>query len=136
MKKVYQSVKQAYPILITKDETSPQPYLVYIPDFKSNTSGISLVNVIEIARNAISEEGLAKQDLGLPIPEPNLNIRPKQNEILSLVDIDLAKYRRLTDSRTIKKTVTIPSYLNEIGTEKGINFSLVLTDALKKKLGV
>ena len=111
MKKTYESVKRAYPVLITEDKTSPQPFLVYIPDFESNTAGKNLVEAIEMARNAISEEGIARQDLGLAIPEPNLTITPKSNEIMSLVDIDLDRYRRLTDSRTVKKTVTIPSYL-------------------------
>lgn len=136
MKKTYESVKRAYPVIITEDKTSPQPFLVYIPDFESNTAGKNLVEAIEMARNAISEEGIARQDLGLAIPEPNLTITPKSNEIMSLVDIDLDRYRRLTDSRTVKKTVTIPSYLNELGNDRDINFSMVLTQALKKELGI
>ncbi len=136
MKKKYTSVKTAYPILITYDKASVHPYLVDMPDFNSNTSADTLVAAIEMARNALSEEGLAKQDLGLPIPEPNMSIQPGPNQMISYVDIDLDRYRRLTDSRTIKKTLTIPSYLNEIGNERGINFSLLLTNALKEELGL
>ena len=36
----------------------------------------------------------------------------------------------------IKKTVTLPSYLNELGKEKGINFSALLVNALKNELQV
>ena len=131
MKKEYKPVKAAYPVAIQKDNDD---FLVNIPDWKSNTSGKSLVDAIEMARNAISEEVLAKQDLGLPIPEPSTDYKGAKNEIVTYVDIDLDRYRRLTDSRTVKKTVTIPSYLNELGTKNKINFSETLTTALKEKL--
>jgi hypothetical protein len=38
------------------------------------------------------------------------------------------------DERTIKKTLTIPNYLNVLGEEAGINFSKVLTETLKDRL--
>ena len=38
------------------------------------------------------------------------------------------------DERTVKKTLTIPNYLNTLGEEEKINFSKVLTEALKDRL--
>jgi hypothetical protein len=52
------------------------------------------------------------------------------------VDINFKKYKAQRDNKVVKKTLTIPNYLNELGIEKGINFSLTLTEALKEKLDV
>lgn len=49
----------------------------------------------------------------------------------NLIGIDLLEYVRKSESKTVKKTLTIPSYLNEMAKEKGINFSKLLQEALK-----
>lgn len=54
----------------------------------------------------------------------------------SLVGIDLSAYVRDVDKRTVRRNVTIPSYLNEMGKAQGLNFSKVLSDALKSELDV
>ena len=52
------------------------------------------------------------------------------------VDIDFDAYRRAHDMRTIRKNVTIPSYLNDLAEQAGVNFSQVLQEGLKQRLGV
>lgn len=52
------------------------------------------------------------------------------------MDINFKKYKAQHNNKVVKKTLTIPNYLNELGNEQGINFSLTLTEALKEKLGV
>ena len=54
----------------------------------------------------------------------------------TMVDIDMDDYIRRTSSKTVKKTVTIPSYLNEMAKASDINFSKVLTEGLKKELNI
>ncbi|WPC20240.1 type II toxin-antitoxin system HicB family antitoxin [Pediococcus inopinatus] len=134
MQKKHQNLRAAYPVIISHDK--PDLYLVHIVDFNSDTSGTTLSEAIEMARDALSEEGLARQDAGLSIPEPSFDIEHPANTVVTYVDIDLAKYRKLSDNRTVKKTITIPSYLNELGREQDINFSETMTIALKEKLGV
>jgi post-segregation antitoxin (ccd killing protein) len=53
-----------------------------------------------------------------------------------LVDIDFESYRRANDVRTVRKNVTVPSWLNDMAGKSGINFSQVLQDGLKNKLNV
>ncbi|WP_438467817.1 type II toxin-antitoxin system HicB family antitoxin [Streptococcus pluranimalium] len=48
------------------------------------------------------------------------------------VNLDLAREKHF--GKPVKKTLTIPSYINAIAIENGINFSQVLTEALKDKL--
>ena len=69
------------------------------------------------------------------------NIIPRQaqlgaNDILSLVDVDFDAYRRANDMRTVRKNVTLPNYMNELAVKAGVNFSQVLQEGLKQRLGV
>lgn len=56
--------------------------------------------------------------------------------IVSLVCCDTVEYRKLYDSRAVKKTLTIPNWLNTLADRAGVNFSTVLQDALKAKLDI
>ena len=46
------------------------------------------------------------------------------------------EYRKRFNNKAVKKTLTIPEWLNEAAQESNVNFSLVLQDALKEKLGI
>ncbi len=50
--------------------------------------------------------------------------------------VDFDAYRRANDMRTVRKNVTLPGRLNDLAEKAGLNFSLVLQDALKERLGV
>ena len=58
------------------------------------------------------------------------------NDTETLVDIDFNRFKAQSKNIVVKKTLSIPKYLNELGTNAGINFSQTLTEALKEKLGV
>lgn len=53
-----------------------------------------------------------------------------------LVEFDLMQYRRTHNTKAIKKTLTIPEWLNEAAIAQNINFSQVLQDALIQKVGL
>ena len=50
--------------------------------------------------------------------------------------IDTEKVVKESSSKSVKKTVTIPSWLNEAGMKKKLNFSKILQDGIKKELGI
>lgn len=54
----------------------------------------------------------------------------------TLISIDMDDYIRRTSTKTVKKTVTIPSYLNEMAKSHNINFSQVLTEGLINELQI
>ena len=58
----------------------------------------------------------------------------QDDDILTLVDVDMIDYRKKHDNRTVKKNCTIPYYLNVEAEKVGINFSRLLQEALKQKL--
>lgn len=130
-------MKNSYPIILTPDEVG---YVVYIPDFSINTEGDTLTEAIEMARDAIGLMGIDMQDDGATLPEPSdfttIQKNSADGDIVTLVDVDFAEYRRKNDLRTVKKNCTIPSWLNFEAEKAGVNFSAVLQAALKKELHI
>ena len=127
-------MKQAYPIILTPSEHG---YVVYVPDLDINTEGKDLADAIDMAADAIGLWGISAQDLGREIPAPSAALpacAPPQTPPYALVDFDA--YRRANDMRTVRKNVTLQSWLNDLAEKAGVNFSQVLQDALKQRLGV
>ena len=54
--------------------------------------------------------------------------------LVNMVFVDVASYAKEHFEKSVKKTLTIPAWLNNAALEKGINFSQVLQDALKAQL--
>ncbi|MCL2201454.1 MAG: type II toxin-antitoxin system HicB family antitoxin [Oscillospiraceae bacterium] len=127
-------MKIAYPIIITKGK---KYLIVSIPDCEIDTQGETIVDAIDMARDAISLWCVGQQDAGRPLPPPSeiTALKHNKDDILSLVDVDIDSYRRKLDNRTVRKNLTVPSWLCEQAEEVGINFSGVLQEALKQKLG-
>ncbi|MGN1047598.1 MAG: type II toxin-antitoxin system HicB family antitoxin [Eubacteriales bacterium] len=128
-------MKNSYPIILTPDKDG---YVVYLPDFDSNTEGNTVTDAIEMARDAIGLLGITLEDMGkeLPLPTDINNVKHDKNEIVTLVDVDFEEYRRKNDMRTVKKNCTIPSWLCFKAEKAGINFSAVLQNALKAELHI
>ena len=81
--------------------------------------------------------GITEEDAGRKIPQASGTMpHPAEQEIVTLVDIDFAAYRRANDLRTVRKNVTLPSWLNDLAERNGVNFSQVLQESLKERLHV
>ena len=126
-------MKQAYPVIITKDKDF---FVASIPDFETGTQGESLAEAIEMARDAIGMCGCYMQDekKDIPIPTDIGNVTKETSDILTLVDVDFDEYRKKHEMRTVRKNVTIPSWLNEEAESANINFSALLQKAIKAEL--
>jgi hypothetical protein len=73
-----------------------------------------------------------------PIPQASeiAAIMTNTNEFTSLIACDTLEYRQFYDNRAVKKTLTIPAWLNTMSEREGINFSAVLQKALKHELHI
>ncbi|HIY93485.1 MAG TPA: type II toxin-antitoxin system HicB family antitoxin [Candidatus Companilactobacillus pullicola] len=110
---------------------------IKIPDIDGMTQGKNIDDAIQMARDYIGLNIINKQDNNLDVPTSNYVLpTSKDGNIVTLVDVDIDEYRRKNDFKTIKKTLTIPNYLNKLGKENNINFSELLTTTLKKELHV
>lgn len=131
-------MKYAYPAIFTFNQED-KVYYVRFPDIKNCfTDGKTLVEALEMSEDALTVILCQMEDDNAQIPVPSncSAIKAKSNETVSLVFADTTEYRRQNDSKAVKKTLTIPNWLNTMAERKGINFSAVLQKALKEDLGV
>lgn len=128
------SQKMAYPIVISKEEDF---FYVEIPNFEIATQGYSVADAMEMARDAIGLIGIDYMDDGKTIPEPNIKeVKAGEGDIVTLVDVDFAEYRKKVDNKAVKKNCTIPYWLNVEAEKAGINYSKILQEAIMNVLGI
>ena len=108
--------------------------MAYVPDLDINTQGEDLPEAIAMARDAIGLMGIDMQDDGKPFPAPSEHVDHAAGDVVSLVDVDLLAYRRANEQRTVRRNVTLPSWLNAAANEAGLNVSAILQTALKQQL--
>jgi predicted RNase H-like HicB family nuclease len=122
-----------YPVVFTKTESG---YVAHVPDMDIDTQGRDLAEAICMARDAIGIMGIDMQDEGKPLPAPSdlASIPHEGGEIVSMVDIDFGAYRRANEQRTVRRNVSLPSWLDEKAARAGINVSATLKEALVEKL--
>jgi len=128
-------MKVAYPVVISNGEK----YLIaHVPDCNIDTQGTNIVNTIEMSRDAILIWCVGEQDAGRTLPAPSeiSTIEREADDIITLVDADVDEYRRKLDNRTVRKNLTIPSWLNDRAEIANINFSQLLQRALKEELQI
>jgi predicted RNase H-like HicB family nuclease len=137
-------MKQVYPTFIAQSENT---YLVYVPDMDIYTEGVSFVDAIEMARDAIGLMGINMEDDGKDIPNPSSAEKAIEKAsaeadedfdytkgVLTYVDVDFEAERRKLDNRMVRRNVTIPAWLNFEAEKAHLNVSKFLQEALKEKL--
>ncbi|GHV46594.1 hypothetical protein FACS189499_02160 [Clostridia bacterium] len=128
-------MKTAYPVVFTK---IPEGYMASVPDFPLDTHGVDWADAIYMARDAIGITGVSLQDGGTPLPAPSSpeSVERNEGDIVSMVDIDFAEYRRANDIRTVRRNVSLPYWLNAEAEKAGVNVSAILQAALKQELHI
>ena len=125
--------KYVYPAVFIKEENG---YSVIFKDLEGcYTCGETLEEALYMAEDALAFTLYGYEKNGKSIPKPVGNYKTGENEFINYVRCDTEEYHRRNSNKAIKKTVSIPEWLNEKAVEAGINFSQVLQDGLKKKLG-
>ena len=125
-----------YPAVFTYEPG--QEIAVVFPDLDVATSGIDEDDALLSAREllGITMQGLEEDGEEIPSPTPLPNVEVQDNERVVLVDVYMPSVRMAHVNRSISRTVTLPAWLNSAALERGVNFSQVLQDALKRQLGL
>lgn len=100
------------------------------------TFGEDLADAVFMAQDAVSMWLWDAENNNENIPEATELKSVKKPQFISYVYADTDEYRRKYDTRAVKKTLSLPNWLNTKAEEAGINFSQTLQDALKEKLGL
>ncbi len=127
--------KLFYPAIFHREG---EGFWVTFPDFpECFTEGDNIELAYEMAVEAL---GLAitsrkneKQEIPVASPVDTITI---DEGVLVVVEFDMLEYYKKHNSKAVKKTLSIPEWLNEEAIAKGLNFSQVLQEALMLKLKV
>lgn len=128
--------KYIYPAIFAKEGDF---YTVRFPDLEScYTQGDSLQEAYEMASDVLclTLYNLEEEGARIPLASEASSISAASGEFVSLVSCDTLEYRQYYDNKAVKKTLTIPSWLNTMSEREGINFSAVLQSALKSALHI
>ena len=80
--------------------------------------------------------GMEEDNDEIPNDTPINNLTLLKNQIPTLIEVYMPLFRTAIENQSIKKTLTIPQWLNKIAEQNNINFSQVLQNALKEQLGL
>ncbi|KML40619.1 type II toxin-antitoxin system HicB family antitoxin [Cytobacillus firmus] len=80
--------------------------------------------------------GMEQDEEDIPNPSKLYQVNLESNQAVALVNVFMPLIRDRVKKAAIKKTLTIPKWLNDVAEENKINFSQVLQEALKDKLGL
>ena len=128
--------KYVYPAIFAEEESG---YSVSFPDLEScYTSAENLSDAIKMAEDVLCLTLYDLEEDGAPIPEPSpiKEIKTGDNEFATLIGCDTIEYRKFFDNKAVKKTLTIPSWLNTMAERANVNFSAVLQRAIKNELHI
>ncbi|MCM1553165.1 MAG: type II toxin-antitoxin system HicB family antitoxin [Butyrivibrio sp.] len=142
-------MKQVYPtFIVNTNDGSEHSFLVCVPDMEIYTEGDTFADAIEMARDAIGLAGISMEDNNEELPVPSdqaaaIEKVKKDTEVidfsmgvLTYVDVDFSEYRKKVDTKTVRRNVALPSWLNYEAEHAGINVSRVLQEALMNVLNV
>ena len=128
--------KYVYPAVFTEEDCG---YSINFPDLPNCfTSGETLGEGIQMANDVLCLTLYEMEQKGETIPRPSSihDIPVEKNEFVNFIPCDTVEYRRFFDNRAVKKTLTVPSWLNDMAERAGINFSATLQTALKHQLNI
>jgi len=114
-------------------------YTVIFPDLPGCvTEGDTLPEAVDMAIDAASGWLLNSVERNQPIPQASdiKSIIPDEyeNGFASIISVDLDEYSKKYGNNAVKKTLTIPAWLNTIAERENINFSQILQEGLKTRL--
>lgn len=105
-------------------------YTVTYPDLPGCISeGKSLGNAMYMAQAALTQwiDYLLDKKQAIPAASDVGNMRTAQNEFVNLICADVK------DGRAVKRTVSIPKWMDDRVAEAGLSLSRVLQEALKER---
>ena len=113
-------------------------FWVTFPDIpECMTQGNNMQQAYEMAVDALGLSLSTMEEAGEPIPAASsLDAVDPEDGTLVIVEFDMAEYRRRHSAKAVKKTLSIPEWLNEAAVRANINFSQILQNALMEKLGM
>lgn len=129
-------MKYVYPAIFTSTD---EGFLVKFPDLEScYTDGKDIKDAFFNAEDVLNLVlwNMEESKKTIPTPSNPKKIYINNNSFISLVAADTIAYRKLHDAKVVKKTLSIPCWLNAMALERNMNFSNILQNALINELEI
>ena len=130
-------MKYTYTAIFTPEANGQ--YSVCFPDLPAcYTSGDDMADALYMAQDVLNLTlyDMEQDNKAIPAASRPKDIKVTGEEFTSVIAVDTETYRRFYENKSVKKTLTIPMWLNERAEQANINFSGVLQSALKEILHV
>jgi len=130
-------MKYTYTAVFTPEENGL--FSVNFPDLQGfYTSGDDMTDAIYMAQDVLCLTLYDMEQDNIPIPAASKpqDIKITGEQFTSIVAVDTETYRRFYGNKSVKKTLTLPMWLNERAERANINFSGILQEALKEHLHI
>lgn len=125
-----------YPAIFTPENSGA--YSIRFPDIENCfTCGNDIEDGMIMAQDALTlmiYTNYEERGEPAPVSTPIKDLKLKKGEFATYIICNTIEFRRKFGTKAVKKTLTIPEWLNEAAMRERINFSQVLQDALKEKL--
>ena len=99
------------------------------------TEGDTFEDARRMAVDAMSLHLYGMEQDGETIPKANLELQAEGGLVVPITAW-MTPFRDEMENRAVKKTLTIPAWLNDAAERHGVNYSQILQSALKDYLGV
>lgn len=129
-------VRYTFPCILTYENDSIS---AAFPDLKECYAvGSDEEEIFYNAKESLGLHLYALEIKGGPIPSPASlqDLKTNKNEVITFIEVFMPLFRKHEKETIVKKTLTIPEWLNKAALKEDINFSKVLQEALKQKLGI
>jgi len=125
-------MKYVYPVILYEDDGKVG---VTVPDLPGcHTFGDDVADALFMAKDAIEMWLWNAENENMTIPSASKHLATEKGETVNLVAADTDEYRKANDTRAIKKTLSIPSWLNHQAEKANAPFSQILQQGLKDYL--
>ena len=130
-------MKYVYTAVFSPEPENNNALNVDFPDLPSCfTCGDGLDDAIKMAKDVLCLRlyGMEQESEPIPAATSPQNIETDPGEFITAIAVDTDDYRRYYENKAVKKTLTIPMWLNQKAEDANINFSQTLQKALKEEL--
>lgn len=130
MKKDY----YVYPAIFTYEDDGISVEFPDLPGYL--TCADTTEDAIKMAKEALGLHlyDMEEENETIPVASNISDLSLEKNQIPILIDINMVLHRKAIENTSVKKTLTIPQWLNKEAERHNINFSQVLQEALKQQL--
>jgi predicted RNase H-like HicB family nuclease len=130
-------MSSVYPVVFSPETEGD--FCVYAPDLPGCvTSAETYAEGIEKIRDGICGMLYIMERDKMPIPEPSAPnaVELETGDVVALVDVNITEYKRRIGSRAVRRTISIPEWMDEAAMRNNISLSQVTQDALSVRLSI